>query len=403
MPLSLAPARIDDLVVRRFGDDVQLQFTVPAKNTDGSTPADLTAVDVFGLTGDLVDESGGPLGDAAFASTASLVRTLAIEPPPEKAPEEGGRQPAQAARKGLAQGDRVTVVERLSPDVRAITPRPSAAPGRARELRTPPAGDEPPIGPSLSPEERVLERHYAVAGRSRRGVMGPLSRRVAVPLGPLPPAPDAPRVTYDEQQLTVSWPEPAGIRRPVQAPAPEGLLKARALVAGPAAHTYNVYAISGAASGAPGPLTPANASPLSEPHLDVREVKFGEEHCFLVRTVEQHGQATVESEPSPVACVTPRDTFPPAPPRNLAAVGAEGAINLIWEASDAADLAGYLVLRGEAGGPLRVVTSEPVRETTFRDAAVRTGTRYVYAVVAVDTAQPPNRSSESNRVEETAR
>jgi hypothetical protein len=31
------------------------------------------------------------------------------------------------------------------------------------------------------------------------------------------------------------------------------------------------------------------------------------------------------------------------------------------------------------------------------------GRRYVYAVVAVDTASPPNRSAESNRVEETGR
>jgi hypothetical protein len=297
----------------------------------------------------------------------------------------------------------VTVVERLSPDVRAITPRPGAASGRAVERPTPLPGAEPPIGPSVGPDEPVPQRYYAVAGRSRHGRPGPLSRPVAVPLGSLPPTPDAPRVTYDEQKLTVSWPEPVGIRRPVQAPAPEGLLEARALVAGPPAHTYNVYAISGAGPGLAAPSTPVNASPLTVARLDAGEVRFGEERCFLVRTAEQHGQATVESQASPVACVTPRDTFPPAPPRSLAAVGAEGAINLIWEASGSADLAGYLVLRGEAGGTLRVVTSEPLRETTFRDAGVKAGTRYVYAVVAVDTAQPSNQSPESNRVEETAR
>jgi hypothetical protein len=49
------------------------------------------------------------------------------------------------------------------------------------------------------------------------------------------------------------------------------------------------------------------------------------------------------------------------------------------------------------------VTPEPVRETTFRDTGVKAGVRYVYVVVALDTAQPPNRSAESNRVEETAR
>jgi len=34
---------------------------------------------------------------------------------------------------------------------------------------------------------------------------------------------------------------------------------------------------------------------------------------------------------------------------------------------------------------------------------VAPGVRYVYAVVAVDKASPPNRSAQSPRVEETAR
>ena len=85
-------------------------------------------------------------------------------------------------------------------------------------------------------------------------------------------------------------------------------------------------------------------------------------------------------------------------------MGGEGAINLIWEPSTSADLAGYLVLRSDAPGePLRAVTPAPLRETTYRDANVRPGVRYVYVVVAIDTARPPNVSAQSNRVEETAR
>jgi fibronectin type 3 domain-containing protein len=44
---------------------------------------------------------------------------------------------------------------------------------------------------------------------------------------------------------------------------------------------------------------------------------------------------------------------------------------------------------------------EPVAAATYRDETVKPGTRYVYAVVAVDRAG--NRSQESNRMEETAR
>jgi hypothetical protein len=41
--------------------------------------------------------------------------------------------------------------------------------------------------------------------------------------------------------------------------------------------------------------------------------------------------------------------------------------------------------------------------TSYRDETVRVGTRYVYAVIAVDRAVPANVSPQSNRAEETAR
>ena len=91
-------------------------------------------------------------------------------------------------------------------------------------------------------------------------------------------------------------------------------------------------------------------------------------------------------------------------PPSLAAVAGEGAISLIWKGVDAPDLAGYLVLRGEApGGELTPLFDAPLRESTYRDTTAKPGVRYVYAVVAVDRATPPNRSALSNKVEETAR
>ena len=85
-------------------------------------------------------------------------------------------------------------------------------------------------------------------------------------------------------------------------------------------------------------------------------------------------------------------------------MASEGAISLIWDSNTEADLAGYIVLRGRAGGAtLQPLTQQPITETTFRDTTVRAGTRYVYAVVAVDKATPANVSAQSNRVEETAR
>jgi hypothetical protein len=212
-------------------------------------------------------------------------------------------------------------------------------------------------------------------------------------------------VAYDESALTITWTPPAGARRPLQEPAEGDVLPSRPVVSGRPAHTYNVYALPVGGRAEEGVLpVPVNERPLDALSLGDPRLEFGVERCYVVRTVEAGERVTVESAASPATCVTPRDTFPPGAPRSLAAVGAEGVINLIWEPGTERDLAGYVVLRGEAaGGPLVAITPSPVRETTYRDTTVQPGTRYVYAVVAVDSAMPQNVSAESNRVEETAR
>ena len=133
-------------------------------------------------------------------------------------------------------------------------------------------------------------------------------------------------------------------------------------------------------------------------------VEFGKEECFVVRSLVTVMGINIESPPSERVCATAADTFPPAAPKGLQAVASTGAINLIWDANTESDLAGYVVLRGEApGDKLQALTPAPIRDTTFRDATAQPGIRYVYAVVAVDRAAPPSVSPQSNRAEETAR
>jgi hypothetical protein len=148
-------------------------------------------------------------------------------------------------------------------------------------------------------------------------------------------------------------------------------------------------------------LTP---QPIDRHEFVIRAVTFGIERCFYIRPVDVIFGMSVQGPASPESCVTPVDTFPPQTPRALAAIAGAGVINLIWDANTEADLAGYIVLRGEApGDKLLPLTPAPIRETTFRDTAVQTGVRYVYAVIAVDNAVPPNQSPQSARTEETAR
>jgi hypothetical protein len=267
-------------------------------------------------------------------------------------------------------------------------------------------------------------RHYFVVGVSPRGRKSDPSTPLSVPLETGSSAPGQPTIEYTESQMTVTWTPPPDARasifllpppvKPTNAspknvtpPAPPlAPLPAKSLGFTTEATTYNLYAIPANASPAdpyaltvPAPLTP---QPLIVTEHVIPNVSFGTEQCFEVRAVDVIAGAPVLSPASPPACVTPKDTFPPAAPRALAAIAGSGAINLIWDANGERDLAGYIVLRGEApGDTLQPVTPEPVVAPTYRDEAARAGTRYVYAVAAVDRAG--NMSAQSNRVEETGR
>jgi predicted small lipoprotein YifL len=413
-PLRLEPARVADLTVHREADRVRVQFAIPSANTNGSTPADLSAVEVLALTLPPNLPGGRAPDDVTFLAAATRLATIEVEPPPPPGAEPSAAAPADPRP---AQGERVTVEDRLTGpalqpvDLPAIGPVPRGVP----EAVAPPGGIAPGepgeigevVPPISSPVVRAADpvrRYYAVRSLNRRGRPGPLSARVALPLTPAPPVPPQPAVRYDDRSLEVTWDAPAGARQPSIGPAAEGGLAATPLVREPPPHTYNVYAVEpeGAGSGA-AVAVPLNPAPLDVRAWTITPVPFGQARCFAVRSVEAGAGVTVESEASSPACVTPADTFPPAAPTSLAAVGSEGAINLIWEPIDDADLAGYLVLRGEGDAPLVPLTPDPVRETTYRDTAVRAGVRYVYAVVAVDDARPRNASAQSNRVEETAR
>jgi hypothetical protein len=149
---------------------------------------------------------------------------------------------------------------------------------------------------------------------------------------------------------------------------------------------------------------PINPMPLAALSF-TESVEFERELCYTVRPVRGVAPNAVEGDASPANCFTPVDLFPPAPPARLVAVADEGGISLIWEPNAEPDVAGYMVLRGEASdATLQPVMTTPVAEARFRDTHVSAGKKYVYAIVAVDSRLPvANVSGESNRVEETAR
>jgi predicted small lipoprotein YifL len=423
-PLRLEPQRIEDLTAAKEGDEVRLRFTVPSANTNKSQPADIVAVEVYGLTGKAEDPFGQPLSGEDFRRFGTLASRVEVEPPPEAESESDKRTSAPASGTSSgdgdprpAQGEVVTLSERLGPKTREpfVHPRKRQSDAAVEKAKTDPTstGLKPLWWPSV---EELPARVYAAVGVNRQGDRSALSNRVAVPLLDAIAPPPKVLLSNVEKAVAVNWERPPDVRRKVQEAASPGLLPSRSIVETPAPTTYNVYRVtresatsSPAAAGEPaGQVAPVNHAPIDGLGFYDPNIAFGEERCYTVRALRVFGNARVESGPSPVACFTPADTFPPAAPKNLSAVGSEGGVSLIWDGSTEPDVAGYLVLRGEvtpdgSAPVLARLMQDPIKETTYRDATAKPGVRYVYAVVAVDNATPPNVSPESNRVEEGAR
>jgi hypothetical protein len=373
-PLIRLPVAPGDFVAERRGDSVEFRFVVPDANTDGSTPADLQQVDVYGFTGP-ADASEGEI-----LRSENLIGSVDVKPPPdpdEQPASENAPSPNDVDLAGLNQGAQASMNEDIGPLLVAPVSN---------------AGADRPDASGLAAGEAQaqLTRVYIAVGISRRGRRGALSTRMAVPLIPAPPPPAKLAVALTEDAVTVSWPAAAGA--PSELPvAPNS--KSPATDNGFAYHVYEL-----AAGGEETRLT--QKAIIERQYLDHR-MTWGAERCYTVRSVQIVAGLPIESgDSAPPVCATITDTFPPPSPTGLRAVGSEGVISLIWDASTASDLAGYVVLRGPTGGQLEPITASPIEETTFRDT-VPSGQRVVYAVRAVDKSG--NASAPSMPVEETAR
>jgi len=398
-PLRPMPGPVTELGARRAGDEVRITFKVPVENLDKTSPVSLSRIEVYAATV-AADAPAPPNRDLLLSKylVATIpVRAAAteeaeepVQPPtdPVAPPTEVVREKAEPVEKKEkkedprpAPGEVATFAEelneaRLKPQVVAPTVPTVQAPPTTSAIATAWAAT---VG--LMKEVPVASRVYVIRGVSRHGRPGQPSERATVPVSELPQPPTSVTAAFTASKITLAW----------SAPVIEGLLSVLA-----PAPVFNVYSATGTA--------PLNPQPLAATTFEREGLTFGTEECFVVRTAIARGNVTVESTASAAACVTPTDIFPPAAPAGLSAVATTGAVNLIWEANTESDLAGYVVLRGEApGDTLQAITATPIPDTTYRDATATPGVRYVYAVVAVDRATPPNTSPQSARVEETAR
>jgi hypothetical protein len=422
-PFVRVPAAVGTVTPQRIGDDVYLSFTVPDTNADGQKPAALGSLEIYGVTAARAPETEEQREVATLIATVPVRPILPLLPP---LPANASPPPPMPLPPGVDQGSAIALRETLTPETRIEIELPVE--GVKKEIEEP-VEAEAPFGPLVAPPPSQLpRRHYFVVAVSPRGREGAPSTPVSVPLEAGSSAPGKPEVTHTFSDVTITWTPPPDARtanfiqppsvKPTAGanatpsnttptvPAPMPLLAAKSLGFDTPPTRYHVYDVTPP----PPSAEPADTDsitvklPVLETEWVIKGVPFGIERCYAVRPVDQVFGVPVIGPASPATCVTPQDTFPPAAPKSLAAIAGAGVINLIWDANTEPDLAGYIVLRGEAaGGTLQAITPQPITVTTYRDETVKPGVRYVYAVVAVDTAVPQNASPQSNRAEETAR
>lgn len=426
-PVVTLPDRMSDITAKRLGDTIYVRFTVPATNIDGTAPADLDRVEVYAYT-------AFEAAEGRDLKRTRLIATIPVKDPPKPVeaadPDAAELPPDEATEPGVEQGQVIAIAETVSDELRIPLPPDPKAP-KPKPVVRPLSKVAPPL-PVPQPEIEAA-RFYVAVGLSHKNKRGGLSPRPAALLGDAPPAPDAPVAVVTEPSVVLTWKRPLTLRRPyldpevaatrevllfgwfVTLPAPPRLTSTFKGMPPQPTVAYHVY------RAADPEAPPASEVPLPVPGLVDMPVplaekpvetftfsdpikQWGVRRCYVVRTVQTADLAVIESEPSPVTCVTPEDTFPPPPPTALAAIASEGAISLIWDPVSAPDLAGYVVMRATApDGTFAPLFDTPIRETTYRDAATKPGVRYMYEVVAVDNATAPNRSLPSNRVTEAAR
>ena len=360
-PLNLVPAPASDVTVRRVAQQVELRFVLPTRNQNGPGAVDLGRIEIFAITA----APGSTPANRVLFSKERLVGTIDVKP----VPEEGERPPDNPADKRPSPGDRVTFTEQLTPPTLTVVLDPAPEKTKA-EANVP---DAAPQGPP--------QRVYAIRGVTRGGRPGPPAPRIAVPLAAPPAAPSAVDIAVTERAFIVSWLPPV-----LETPAATG---AGTPASDPVA--FNVYASADAGA-------PLNASPLTDPRFEYGPVRFDVEQCFVVRATKTVQNIRIESEPSESTCETPRDVFPPAAPKGLQVVAGPDGVSLSWDANTEADLAGYVVLRGDAPDETLHALTPPIRETNYRDTTAQSGASYVYRLVAVDTAKNTSTQSEPARV-----
>jgi len=330
-PSPPIPAAVTNLSAEQAGDGVQLTFTMPSKSITGERLAQPPAIEVVrGAT--RPDGSPDP-------KTFRVVYTI----------------PGSLADNYLAEG-RMQFTVPLSPDDSRALP-----------------------GSALS---------YLVRTRPAKNRVSADSNIVTVRVFPVPERISAVEARVTESAIELSWPSPAHTSGGDPLAAFSGYRVYRGELDPSSADAASKDPAQAKWKSRLALLAPSDSNTYRDTLFD-----FGKTYFYVVRTVVLVGGKPLESGDSSPAIVTPRDTFPPAAPKELVAAVLPGeapgsaVVDLSWSINLETDLAGYRVYRSEQQDLRGQLLAPDLLPTpAYRDTSVEPGHRYWYTVTAVDRA-----------------
>ena len=131
--------------------------------------------------------------------------------------------------------------------------------------------------------------------------------------------------------------------------------------------------------------TAALASATSGEYVDTT-VAFDKPYSYQVQAFRKLSERqTAESVLSKSVEITPKDTFPPAPPMGLQLIQGVASIEIAWERNTEPDLKFYKIWRAEGDGAFAAL-AEGITQTSHSDRTAARGKKYRYAITAIDNA-----------------